>query len=94
MLSNHDIMALPSATVRKGGLITALAKLFGEIMNKSDDKQETRFIEDSVATQKDLKILKLELLYEIENVKSYLLTRLGSMLIGGFTIIGILGWFK
>lgn len=55
---------------------------------------ESRFIEDSIATQKDLKILKLELLYEIENVKSYLLTRLGAMIIGGFTIIGILGWIK
>jgi len=48
--------------------------------------------------QKDLKILKLELLnqmhIEISSVKSYLLTRLGSMLIGGFTILGVLGWFK
>ena len=58
------------------------------------ENTEKRFIEDRVATEKDLKILKLELLYEIENVKSYLLTRLGAMLIGGFTIIGILGWFK
>ena len=55
---------------------------------------EARFIDDSIATQKDLKILKLELLYEIENVKSYLMTRIGAMLIGGFTIIGVLGWFK
>jgi hypothetical protein len=66
-------------------------------MNKSElssENIESRFIEDSIATQKDLKILKLELLYEIENVKSYLLTRLGAMLIGGFTILGVLGWFK
>jgi hypothetical protein len=51
-------------------------------------------VDDRVATQKDLKILKLELQHEIETVKSYLLFRLGGMLVGGFTIIGILGWIK
>lgn len=55
---------------------------------------ESRFIEDRVATEKDLKILKLELLREIESVKSYLMTRLGAMLVGGFTILGILGYLK
>lgn len=62
------------------------------------DNKESRFIEDNIASQKDLKILKLELLntlhQEISGVKSYLLSRLGGMLIGGFTIIGILGWIK
>lgn len=59
---------------------------------------EARFIEDRVATEKDLKILKLELLNhihrEVSSVKSYLLARLGGMLVGGFTILGILGHFK
>lgn len=58
------------------------------------DNIEHRVIEDRVATEKDLKILKLELLYEIENVKSYLFFRLGAMMVGGFTTIGILGWLK
>ena len=65
-----------------------------EMSELAHENKETRYIEDAYATQKDLKILKLELLYEIENVKSYLMTRIGAMLIGGFTIIGVLGWIK
>ena len=69
-------------------------------MNKeiTQDNIETRFIEDKIATEKDLKILKLELLNQmhkdISSVKSYLLTRLGSILVCGFTILGVLGWMK
>jgi hypothetical protein len=65
---------------------------------QKQDHIETRFLEDRIATEKDLKILKLEILnqmhVEITTVKSYLLTRLGSMLVGGFTILGLLGWLK
>ncbi len=60
----------------------------------SQEYRETRFKEDTIATEKDLRILKLELLNEISKSKSYLVTRLGSMLLGGFTILGILGWIK
>lgn len=64
----------------------------------TNENIETRFVEDRLVTERDLKILKLELLnkmhFEISSVKSYLLTRLGSMLVGGFTILGILGWIK
>jgi hypothetical protein len=68
------------------------------MIDKKTDLIETHYAEDRLATEKDLKILKLELLNEmhreITSVKSYLLTRLGSMLVGGFTILGMVGWFK
>jgi hypothetical protein len=64
----------------------------------TNENIEKRFIEDRIATEKDLKILKLEILNqmhnEISSVKSYLLTRLGTMLVGGFSILGVLGWLK
>jgi hypothetical protein len=69
-----------------------------EMNELAHENIDERLIDDKIATQKDLKILKLELLnqlhQEIAGVKSYLLSRLGTMIIGGFTMIGILGWIK
>ncbi len=62
--------------------------------DKIKEYRDIRVKEETIATEKDLKILKLELLNEISKSKSYLMTRLGSMLLGGFTILGILGWIK
>jgi hypothetical protein len=64
----------------------------------TNENIEKRFIEDRIATEKDLKILKLEILNQMHNevssVKSYLLTRLGTMLVGGFSILGVLVGLK
>ncbi len=62
-----------------------------------DEKIESRHMkatEDRYCTEKDLKILELTLLNEMNKIKSYLMTRVGAMLVGGFSIIGFLISFR
>lgn len=66
---------------------------------KKVETLENRLIDDKLATQKDLKILELELCRKMENMiydlKSSLTKSLGAMIIAGFGILGYLVvWFK
>jgi len=69
------------------------------------ETQNLQLIEDRIATQKDLLILELRLMNEIEKVrteltleihkmKSYLMTRLGALIVGSVTFLGVLGYFQ
>lgn len=68
-------------------------------MHDQKDNLENLLTHDKLATQKDLRILELELSRKMEmlntELKSSLLRVLGSLIVSGFGILGYLViWFK